>query len=146
MLVVGPNSTCDGCLECYTNGVNIPHAISCGHVFRQKCVEHLVQNKCPLCRIHFDPLEVRRLYVDGDPNVNATIEEESAQRPFPTPVANEEPQCLLNEITRIVKEDAKINEIRRVIDECRTYYESQGDQVSFWSCDVWSILVDIDSI
>lgn len=128
MLVVGPNSTCDVCLECYTNGVNIPHAISCGHVFCQKCLEHLVQNKCPLCRIHFDPLEVRRLHVDRDPNVKATIEEEPAQCPFPTPVADEEAQRLLNEITRIVKEGAKINEIRRVIDECRTYYKSQGDQ------------------
>lgn len=128
MLVVGPNSTCDVCLECYTNGVNIPHAISCGHVFCQKCLEHLVQNKCPLCRIHFDPLEVRRLHVDRDPNVKATIEEESAQCPFPTPVADDEAQRLLNEITRIVKEGAKINEIRRVIDECRTYYKSQGDQ------------------
>lgn len=128
MLVVGPNSTCDVCLECYTNGVNIPHAISCGHVFCQKCLEHLVQNKCPLCRIHFDPLEVRRLHVDRDPNVKATIEEEPAQCSFPTPVADEEAQRLLNEITRIVKEGAKINEIRRVIDECRTYYKSQGDQ------------------
>ncbi|KAI6112292.1 hypothetical protein EDD16DRAFT_1728104 [Pisolithus croceorrhizus] len=128
MLVVGPNSTCDVCLECYTNGVNIPHAISCGHVFCQKCLEHLVQNKCPLCRMHFDPLEVRRLHVDRDPNVKAIIEEEPAQSPSSVPVADGEAQRLLNEITRIVKEGAKINEIRRVIDECRTYYKSQGDQ------------------
>lgn len=36
MLVLGPNSTCDVCLECYTTGANVPHAISCGHVFCQK--------------------------------------------------------------------------------------------------------------
>ena len=35
-LVVSPDSACDVCLECYTNGVNIPHAISCSHVFCQK--------------------------------------------------------------------------------------------------------------
>ncbi|KAI6119083.1 hypothetical protein EV401DRAFT_1964601 [Pisolithus croceorrhizus] len=64
MLVVGPNSTCDVCLECYTNGVNIPHIISCGHVFCQKCLERLEQKKCPLCRMRFDPLGVKRLHVD----------------------------------------------------------------------------------
>ena len=36
MLVVGPDSTCDVCLESYTNGANVPHAITCGHVFCQK--------------------------------------------------------------------------------------------------------------
>ncbi|KAI6008616.1 hypothetical protein EDC04DRAFT_2610863 [Pisolithus marmoratus] len=128
MLVVGPNSTCDVCLECYTNGVNIPHAINCGHVFCQKCLEHLVQNKCPLCRMPFEPSEVRKLHVDRDPNVKATVEEDAAQCPPSVPAADEEAQRLLNEIARIVKEGAKIVDIRRVIDECRTYYKSQGDQ------------------
>ncbi|KAI6004404.1 hypothetical protein F5J12DRAFT_722217 [Pisolithus orientalis] len=130
MLVVGPNSTCDVCLECYTNGVNIPHAINCGHVFCQKCLEHLVQNKCPLCRMRFDPKEVRRLHVDRDPNVKAIVDDDEPAQSSPSsvPVADGEAQRLLNEIARIVKEGAKVNEIRRVIDESRTYYKSQGDQ------------------
>ncbi|KIM59885.1 hypothetical protein SCLCIDRAFT_125322 [Scleroderma citrinum Foug A] len=128
MLVVGPNSTCDVCLECYTNGVNIPHAISCGHVFCQRCIQHLVQHKCPLCRTRFSPQEVRKLHVDRDPNVKAILDVEPSQSAPSAPEADGEGQRLLNEITRIVKEGAKINEIRRVIDECRAYYKSQGDQ------------------
>ncbi|KAG6331738.1 hypothetical protein ID866_7349 [Astraeus odoratus] len=127
MLVVGPNSTCDVCLECYTNGVNIPHAINCGHVFCQKCLEHLVQHKCPLCRTRFSPQEVRRLHVDRDPNVKAIVEEEPAQPAPAAPVEDEEAQRLLNEIAQIVKQGAKLHEIRSVIDECRAYYKSQGD-------------------
>lgn len=33
MLVVHPASTCDVCLEGYTNSENLPYSIACGHVF-----------------------------------------------------------------------------------------------------------------
>lgn len=95
----------------------------------RRCIEHLVQHKCPLCRTRFSPQGVRKLHVDRDPNVKAIIDEEPSHSTPSTPEADEEAQRLLNEIARIVKEGAKINEIRRVIDDCRTYYKSQGDQV-----------------
>ncbi|KIJ62292.1 hypothetical protein HYDPIDRAFT_169207 [Hydnomerulius pinastri MD-312] len=127
MLVVGPNSTCDVCLECYTSGANVPHAITCGHVFCQKCLGHLAQHKCPLCRQRFSPQDIRKLHVDRDPSsaaINDSIEP-SAQ---PPPV-DDEAQRLLDDIARIVKEGAKIHDIRRVIDESRAYYKSQpGNQ------------------
>ncbi|KIK98626.1 hypothetical protein PAXRUDRAFT_133812 [Paxillus rubicundulus Ve08.2h10] len=127
MLVVGSNSTCDVCLECYTSGANVPHAIACGHVFCQKCLEHLMQHKCPLCRTQFSPRDVRKLHVDRDPSAR-TIE--SASEPVAeAPTLDDESQRLLDDIARIVKEGGKLNEIRRVIDECRAYYKSQpGNQ------------------
>lgn len=33
MLLLGPDSTCDVCMESYVDDAGIPHAISCGHVF-----------------------------------------------------------------------------------------------------------------
>ena len=33
MLIVAPNSTCDVCMEDYTDGAGDPHAIPCGHIF-----------------------------------------------------------------------------------------------------------------
>ncbi|KIJ16212.1 hypothetical protein PAXINDRAFT_168743 [Paxillus involutus ATCC 200175] len=127
MLVVDSNSTCDVCLECYTSGANVPHAIACGHVFCQKCLEHLMQHKCPLCRTRFSPRDVRKLHVDRDPTARAI---ESASEPVAEgPRLDDGSQRLLDDIGRIVKEGGKLNEIRRVIDECRTYYKLQpGNQ------------------
>ncbi|KAH0828716.1 hypothetical protein J3R83DRAFT_3124 [Lanmaoa asiatica] len=127
MLVVGQNSTCDICLECYTSGANVPHAITCGHVFCQKCLEHLMQQKCPLCRERFSPRDVRKLHVDRDPSTG-TIEPPS-ESVVVAPQIDDESQRLLDDIARIVKEGGKVHEIRRVIDECRAYYKSQpGNQ------------------
>ncbi|KAF8552779.1 hypothetical protein OG21DRAFT_1511030 [Imleria badia] len=104
MLVLGPNSTCDVCLEPFTTtGANAPHAIACGHIFCQKCLDHLIQ--CPLCRKRFSPGNVRKLHLEVD----------------------NESQRLLDDIVRIVKEGGRVNEIRRVIDECRAYYKSQPE-------------------
>ncbi|KAG6371310.1 hypothetical protein JVT61DRAFT_9781 [Boletus reticuloceps] len=128
MLVLGPNSTCDVCLECYTTGVNVPHAISCGHVFCQKCLDHLMQQKCPLCRERFSPRDIRKLHVDRDPSTIAAVDSPSEPVVIAPQIDNES-QRLLDDITRIVKEGGKVNEIRRVIDECRAYYKSQpGNQ------------------
>lgn len=39
MLVVHPASTCDVCLDGYTaDSENVPHSITCGHVFCLRCV------------------------------------------------------------------------------------------------------------
>ncbi|KAG8221491.1 hypothetical protein J3R82DRAFT_1704 [Butyriboletus roseoflavus] len=127
MLVVGLNSTCDICLECYTSGANVPHAITCGHVFCQKCLDHLMQHKCPLCRERFSPRDVRKLHVDRDPSTRTT--EPLSDSVVVPPQIDNESQRLLDDIARIVKEGGKVNEIRRVIDECRAYYKSQpGNQ------------------
>lgn len=67
--------------------------------------------------------------MDRDPNVRSTVVDDSVDPTNSVPPADQEAQRLLNHIARIVKEGAKINEIRRVIDECRTYYKAQGDQV-----------------
>ncbi|KAG9311409.1 hypothetical protein JVU11DRAFT_8521 [Chiua virens] len=123
MLVLGLNSTCDVCLECYTSGANVPHAITCGHVFCQKCLDHLMQHKCPLCRERFSPRDIRKLHVDRDASIGPT-QAESSSESVVAPQIDNESQRLLDDIARIVKEGGKVNEIRRVIDECRAYYKS----------------------
>lgn len=50
------------------------------------------------------------------------------------PQIDNKSQRLLDDVARIVKQGGKVNEIRRVIDECRAYYKSQpGNQVLFVS-------------
>jgi len=93
-----------------------------------RCIQLLVQHKCPLCRTRFSPhWEVRKFHVDHDPNVKAIIDVEPSQSTPSAPEADEEVQCLSNEISWIVEEGAKINVIWQVINECRAYYKSQGD-------------------
>jgi len=132
MLVLGQNSTCDVCLECYTSGANVPHAITCGHVFCQKCLDHLMQQKCPLCRERFSPRDIRKLHVDRDPStksIESPPTATSSELMVVAPQIDNGSQRLLDDIARIVKEGGKVNEIRRVIDECRAYYKSQpGNQ------------------
>lgn len=87
-----------------------------------------MQHKCPLCRERFSPRDVRKLHVDRDPSTG-TVDPPS-EPVVMAPQVDNESQRLLNDIARIVKEGGKVNEIRRVIDECRAYYKSQpGNQV-----------------
>ncbi|OBZ78377.1 hypothetical protein A0H81_01984 [Grifola frondosa] len=80
MLVVHPSSTCDVCLEPYnwTTPRNAPHAIQCGHIFCQQCLENLHPSVCPLCRKSFG--SVKKLHVDRltDVQHGSTVEEDEA--------------------------------------------------------------------
>ncbi|KAF8134821.1 hypothetical protein EV363DRAFT_1160144 [Boletus edulis] len=100
MLVLGPNSTCDVCLECYTTRVNIAHAISCGHVFCQKSLDHLMQQKCPLCHERFSPRDIRKLYVDHNPSTITTVDSPSEPMVIAPQIDNKS-QRLLDDITHI---------------------------------------------
>lgn len=89
-----------------------------------------MQYKCPLCRERFSPRDVRKLHVDRDPSTRTASTEPSSEPVAVAPQIDNESQRLLDDIARIVKEGGKVNEIRRVIDECRAYYKSQpGNQV-----------------
>jgi len=90
-----------------------------------------MQHKCPLCRERFSPSDVRKLHVDRDPSTG-TADPPAEPPEVVAPQIDNESQRLLEDIARIVKEGGKVNEIRRVIDECRSYYKSQpGNQVPF---------------
>ncbi|KAG2030349.1 hypothetical protein BDR03DRAFT_878495 [Suillus americanus] len=132
MLVLSKSSTCDVCMEGYIAGGNSPHSISCGHVFCQKCLDHLLRHICPLCRTRFSPQEVRRLHIDmQSPTITtASIEEVPENPESHSPPPDDEARTLQNDIARVVKEGAKLPELRRVIEKCRIYYKSQtADQV-----------------
>ncbi|KAG2151584.1 uncharacterized protein EDB93DRAFT_263220 [Suillus bovinus] len=128
MLVLNKSSTCDVCMEGYMNGGNSPHSISCGHVFCEKCLDHLLRHICPLCRTRFSPQDVRKLHIDmQSPMITtASIEEVPENPESSSPPPDDEARSLLNDIARVVKEGAKLPELRRVIEKCRTYYKSQS--------------------
>ncbi|KAG0702639.1 hypothetical protein DFH29DRAFT_770166, partial [Suillus ampliporus] len=129
MLVLNKSSTCDVCMEGYAAGGNSPHSISCGHVFCQKCLDHLLRHICPLCRTRFSPQDVRRLHIDmQSPTITTASIEEVPENPEPSssPPPDDEARTLQNDIARVVKEGAKLPELRRVIEKCRAYYKSQS--------------------
>lgn len=94
-----------------------------------------MQQKCPLCRERFSPRDIRKLHVDRDPStksIESPPTATSSELMVVAPQIDNGSQRLLDDIARIVKEGGKVNEIRRVIDECRAYYKSQpGNQVRF---------------
>ena len=93
-----------------------------------------MQHKCPLCRERFSPRDVRKLHVDRDPATRTSTSDPPSEPVVIAPQIDNESQRLLDDIARIVKEGGKVNEIRRVIDECRSYYKSlPGNQVPFLS-------------
>ncbi|EPT04854.1 hypothetical protein FOMPIDRAFT_1112651 [Fomitopsis schrenkii] len=70
MLVLDSSSTCDVCLEPYSE-TKVPHVINCGHAFCLRCLQLLTRQICPLCRRDFEPVHVRRLHTDkGDGRAN----------------------------------------------------------------------------
>ena len=94
-----------------------------------------MQHKCPLCRERFSPRDIRKLHIDRDPStgVASTEPSEPSDPVVAPPQIDNESQRLLDDIARIVKEGGRVNEIRRVIDECRAYYKSQpGNQVDLF--------------
>ncbi|KAH7926582.1 hypothetical protein BV22DRAFT_1104217 [Leucogyrophana mollusca] len=130
MLVLSSSATCDVCLEGYSSGAHAPHSITCGHVFCQRCLDHLTRHTCPLCRTRFTPQDIRKLHVDRGqtPRVLASSvpdEEEDPEPPSSTSATDAEAKRLQDNITRVVREGAKETELRKVIDECRSWYKTQ---------------------
>ncbi|KAM6495031.1 hypothetical protein JOM56_009654 [Amanita muscaria] len=66
MLVLHPRSCCDVCLEPYSQHsiARSPHALPCGHVFCKQCLDSIRPPNCPLCRGHFMPDRLKKLFVD----------------------------------------------------------------------------------
>lgn len=56
----------------------------------------------------------------------ASIEEVHENPEASAPPPDDEARTLQNDIARVVKEGAKLPELRRVIEKCRTYYKSQS--------------------
>ena len=82
-----------------------------------------MQHKCPLCRERFSPRDIRKLHVDRNPATRTNAK---------APQIDNESQRLLDDIARIGKEGARVSEVQRLIDECKSYYKSQpGNQVLF---------------
>ncbi|KAI0731684.1 hypothetical protein C8Q72DRAFT_217647 [Fomitopsis betulina] len=71
MLVLDSSSTCDVCLEPYSE-TRPPHVINCGHAFCLRCLQLLTRQICPLCRRDFEPVHVRRLHTDKSDGRSAT--------------------------------------------------------------------------
>ncbi|OCH90199.1 hypothetical protein OBBRIDRAFT_618718 [Obba rivulosa] len=110
MLVIHPESTCDVCLERYDSTNHLPHAITCGHVFCLGCLQLLEQHRCPLCRTAFEASEVRRLHVDGIPR---------------SIVDGSQAQVFLRRIAKVVHEGALASEVRTLIQEVRSWLQTQ---------------------
>lgn len=66
MLVAGPNSACDVCLENFGRDGKAPCSISCGHVFCVDCLSRVERPQCPFCRNYFDPRSTIKLHLDLD--------------------------------------------------------------------------------
>lgn len=125
MIVLHPNSVCDVCLEGY-GGTNVPHAITCGHIFCLRCLRSLTRQNCPLCRSPFQPEDVRKLHIDECSRPSTPVDRsipgtpESDYNEFPTPARD-----FQNRITRIVLDGAKATEVRDFIDEVRRWLTTQ---------------------
>ncbi|KAH9950759.1 hypothetical protein B0H21DRAFT_686080 [Amylocystis lapponica] len=121
MLVLHPNSTCDVCLEGYT-GANVPHSISCGHIFCLRCLQSLTRHCCPLCRTPFHIHEVRRLHIDkGGRSPSPSLPVDSTD----LAELSSHARRLHNRITHIVREGASMSDVRDVLEEVRGWLLTQ---------------------
>ncbi|KAF8578111.1 hypothetical protein K439DRAFT_501652 [Ramaria rubella] len=62
MLIAHASSTCDVCLESFTEDCSY-HTIPCGHVFCLPCLVSTNPSKCPLCRHEFSSYTMRKLHL-----------------------------------------------------------------------------------
>ncbi|TFK50337.1 hypothetical protein OE88DRAFT_240660 [Heliocybe sulcata] len=125
MLVVHPNSTCDVCLEGYTSGSNVPHSISCGHVFCLRCLQSLTRLICPLCRTTFDPIEIRKLHIDKAVQPISATAVAAATPATADPEVVEDVRRLQDKIDHIVLEGASLTDVRNTIDETHAWLKSR---------------------
>ncbi|KAF5339824.1 hypothetical protein D9611_009142 [Ephemerocybe angulata] len=119
MLVAGPNSACDVCLEAFGCDGKAPCSISCGHVFCVDCLSRVTRPSCPLCRDYFDSRATIKLHLDLDavrsspaPNSNVTLsDEEDARR-------------LREEIDNITTTGCTESQVRRLLADGKTFLHS----------------------
>ncbi|KAF8518691.1 hypothetical protein BU17DRAFT_11835, partial [Hysterangium stoloniferum] len=62
MLIAHAASTCDVCLEGYSEDISY-HTIPCGHVFCLPCLLSTTPARCPLCRLDFSSYNIRKLHL-----------------------------------------------------------------------------------
>ncbi|TEB30924.1 hypothetical protein FA13DRAFT_1630185 [Coprinellus micaceus] len=118
MLVAGPNSVCDVCLEPFGCDGKAPCSISCGHVFCVDCLDRVTKPSCPLCRNYFDSRATIKLHLDLDtvkplsPSSNATDldHDEDARR-------------LRDAINRVTKEGCSESQIRQLIQDGNKFFQ-----------------------
>ncbi|KAI0371939.1 hypothetical protein BV20DRAFT_131242 [Pilatotrama ljubarskyi] len=120
MLVLHPNSQCDVCLDNYTT-TREPYAISCGHVFCQRCLQSLIRPSCPLCRTPFHELEVRRLHVD-----KATLPPATPQLCPPDLDAADRARQFQTQLTRMIRCGATASDLYEVQSELKPWLSTQG--------------------
>ncbi|KAI0323349.1 hypothetical protein GY45DRAFT_1376390 [Cubamyces sp. BRFM 1775] len=119
MLVLHPNSQCDVCLDYYTANRE-PHAIGCGHVFCQRCLQSLIRPSCPLCRTAFQFSEVRRLHVD-----KATLPPATPQSSPPDLDSADRARQFQTQLTRIIRGGATASDMSVVQSELKPWLSTQ---------------------
>jgi len=111
MLTLGPNSTCDVCLEHFGVDHKAPHSICCGHVFCLDCVRRISPAECPLCRTPYVPGKWRKLHVDMSALCHTGTEKEARRL-----------QEAFGEVTTLGSSEANS---RQLINECRNFLQTQ---------------------
>ena len=78
-----------------------------------------VQPLCPLCRDAFAPQDIRKLCVDadGDASGSTTV----------APQVDTHVQRLLGDIANTAGGSATVEQVQKVIDQCRVYHNAQPD-------------------
>ncbi|KAH9896860.1 hypothetical protein C8Q73DRAFT_429842 [Cubamyces lactineus] len=125
MLVLHPNSQCDVCLDYYTANRE-PHAIGCGHVFCQRCLQSLIRPSCPLCRTPFQFSEVRRLHVD-----KATLPLATPQSSPPDLDSADRARQFQTQLTRIIRGGATASDMCVVQSELKPWLSTQRPEDIF---------------
>ncbi|KAG6377882.1 hypothetical protein JVT61DRAFT_14668 [Boletus reticuloceps] len=121
MLIVGPNSTCDICMESYMEVAGMPHVIPCGHIFCRGCLtrmqraslQNLLRSKCPICRQQFSSRDIHQLRVDSGGSSPTRV----------TPQVDTQVQRLLDDIEKMVDGHATVEEMQRAVDQCNAYHD-----------------------
>ncbi|KAF8126357.1 hypothetical protein EV363DRAFT_1526745 [Boletus edulis] len=126
MLIVGPNSTCDICMESYMEvPAGMPHVIPCGHIFCRGCLTRMrraslqstVRSKCPICRQQFSPRDIHQLRVDSGGSSPTRV----------TPQVDIQVQRLLGDIEKMIDQHATVEEMQRAVDQCNAYHDLHPD-------------------
>ncbi|KAI0067127.1 hypothetical protein BV25DRAFT_1281463 [Artomyces pyxidatus] len=120
MLLIHPDSTCDVCLDPYSwaTSDNTPHAISCGHVFCNTCLNHLRPPHCPLCRKAFTADRVKKLHVDR-------------YDPSPTNDTENEARELMDRIALNSGENTARETVEEILNEAKRWLDRDGHSSTY---------------
>ncbi|KDQ53911.1 hypothetical protein JAAARDRAFT_416418 [Jaapia argillacea MUCL 33604] len=130
MLVIHPLSRCDVCLDEYSFATpdQTPHAISCGHIFCNVCLQRCNPSQCPLCRKGFTRDRVKRLVVDRLPPNEAAEVPGTPGPPLPSQLEREE-ILLLQRLALVWRENAPQADVDSVITDVKRWLsENDGDR------------------